>query len=138
MHRTAASIAEVRYGFERNALCVRVGWTPNAELKRASLRFESEGNESSAVLPLDAADHGMPEWIDTEDGDQADAGSYARDALLEVRLPLERWRSRSGETLVWRIVLVRDGAVEESAPGKGWFRTPMPPENPDLLLWSAT
>ena len=138
MHRTAASIAEVRYGFERNALCVRVGWTPNAELKRASLRFESEGNESSAVLPLDAADHGMPEWIDTEDGDQADAGSYARDALLEVRLPLERWRSMSGETLVWRIVLVRDGAVEESAPGKGWFRTPMPPENPDLLLWSAT
>jgi len=137
MHRTAASIAEVRYGFERDALCVRVEWAPNADLTRAALRFESEGNEPFATLPLDAAERGAPRWSDAGDGAQ-DSGSYARASILEARLPLGRWRSNAGDTLTWRIVLVRAGAVEESAPAKDWFRTPLPPANPDLLLWSAT
>ncbi|HKQ18342.1 MAG TPA: glycoside hydrolase family 57 protein [Candidatus Eisenbacteria bacterium] len=138
MHRTAASIGEVRYGFGGDALCVRVEWSSGVDLAGVALRFESEGNERSATLSLDAADRGVPSWSDAGDG-AGDAGSYALGAILEARLPLGRWRvGGAGDTLAWRIVLVRNGAVEESAPGKGWFRTPMPPANPDLLLWSAT
>jgi len=138
MHRTSASIAEVRYGFDGDALCIRVGWVAGADLRRASLQVEAEGNSSAAVIPLDGPERGTPSWSDGGAPESVDPGVFVRGALLEARLPLHRWRSVSGGVLAWRVVFRRAGAVEEAAPQTGWFRAHIPPEHPELLRWSAT
>ncbi len=152
MHRTAVAIAEVRYGFDGDSLCVRVGFVAGADLRRASLRLEVEGNSSAAAIPLDGPERGTPRWSDGGEGADGEAeaaraggaiadgdrGAYVRGGILEARLPLRRWRSKPGDVLAWRVLLTRDGEVEEAAPGSGWFRAQIPPEHPELLLWSAT
>jgi alpha-amylase/alpha-mannosidase (GH57 family) len=138
MHRTAMSIGELRYGFDRDALCVRIGFAAGAAFGRAVLRFEAEGNPAVASIPLDGPERGTPGWGGGHGRLAGDSGAYARGGILEARLPLRGWSSGPGDALAWRVVLQRDGAVEETVPRDGWFRTPIPPEHPELLLWSAT
>jgi len=138
MHRTSRAIGELRYGFEGDSLCVRVAFARDADLGGAVLRFEAEGKPAAATIPLDGREQGTPGWVGSSDRDAGDSGAFARDKVLEARLPLRRWDSKPGDVLVWRVVLRRDGAVEETAPGNEWFRTRIPPEHPELLLWSAT
>ena len=143
MHRTAASVAEVRYGFDGDALFLRVGWSPGADLTRAAIRIEAEGRRSAATVALDGPERGALEWSEEGTGEggggeAGDRGAYVRGVLVEARLPLGRWRSKAGDVLAWRIAFLRAGSVEETVPGNGWFRAQIPPEHPELLLWSAT
>ena len=138
MHRTSLTIGELRYGFDGDSLCVRVAFDDGADFGRVVLRFEAEGNPAIATIPLDGPEQGTPGWDGTGVRDAADSGAYARGRILEARFPLRRFNLKAGDVLAWRVVLRRDGATEETAPGDGWFRTPIPPEHPELLLWSAT
>jgi hypothetical protein len=141
MHRTSTSIAEVRYGFDGEALCVRVGWSPGADLARAEIRFEAEGRASVATIALDGPEQGIPGWSEAgkpETGERGDRGTYVRGDLLEARIPLGRWEAKAGDALAWRLVFLRGGSVEEAAPGREWFRTQISPEHSELLHWSAT
>jgi hypothetical protein len=148
MHQTTGVLRELRYGIDEASLFLRVAL--ETELAEGTLVVEgatgsADGGEQEWVgarIPVSGSGRGEPAWTGPADpgsgSGPVDAGMYARDEYLEVRLPFGRFGAEPGETLAWRLLVEVAGRGEERVPRDGALHVVRPRADRRLTHWSAT
>jgi alpha-amylase/alpha-mannosidase (GH57 family) len=132
MHRASAILRSVRFGGDGRSLYLWLDADPRAGAADAVIAVESAAGRVARV-PLRAG-RGVLEWNTAAE----DAGEYAAEDVVEMRLPLDALGVRAGEGAAFRVVLERGAIRDEVVPGSGWLVLPAAGPHPELDLWSAT
>ena len=133
MHRASAVVRSVRFGGDGRNLYIWIDADPRVAAGLV-IAVESAGGRL-ARIPLQVG-RGKPSW--TGAAPTGDAGEYAAEDVVELRLPLVSLGGQVGEATAFRVRLERGGAREEIVPAAGWLTLPAAGAHPGLDLWSAT
>ena len=137
MHLVSSTLRAVRFGTDGQNLYLMLGLeTPGASNSDVSIAvLLSGGEERLARVPLGAGGRGKPEWARLPPAKSTgDLGEYAIDRVVEVRIPFQAFE----ETPVrFRVLVERQGEVDEVAPHSGWFELRLRPDDPEISQWSA-
>jgi len=105
-HRASGTVRSIRYGADGDLIRIRV------ELVRAA------GVESGASLVVVL--EGSPE--------RETSVPLAAGEATEIRIPFPPTAAGAGDPMRFRVLLKRDGEVQEVAPLSGWFQVHRPPD----------
>jgi len=140
MHQVSGSIVSIRFGTDGRRLYVRVdGRGASSGFQGVSVAFEFAGVSPRIARADLAKGSGDLVWSGEGEREASDLapGSYARDEILEVEIPLRRAGAVPGSHLAFRLILEREGRAEEILPASGWLSLPVPLVDLDLTIWSA-
>jgi len=124
-HRVSGAVRTIRYDTGGKSIRIQVELARAAsEESDASVAIVLAGPpEREARAPLGKAGDGQLEWY--EGGRPAAAsepGTYVVGEAVEIRIPIPRPATESGDFVRFRVVLRRGREAEEGAPLTGWFQ----------------
>ncbi|MBM3498620.1 MAG: glycoside hydrolase [Armatimonadetes bacterium] len=134
MHRSAHIVREVYFGFDREALYLRVDTVgPAADaLDGAALCFTFPGRPDRRVALAPPAE---PATAPRLTGDLASAADGALDTIAELRIDLAPLGAQPGGFVAFAVCVELDGRVLERWPLRGFVRVETPTEDALASSW---
>ncbi len=135
-HAVTSVLAKVRFGVDERNLYVRVDWRGAALTGDTRLRIVfPDPPERAAAFDLQPGTSGEPVW---EGSGAGEAGAFAIDRIVELRVPFPRVGVAPGSVARFRVEVERGGADVERAPRAGVFTAAAPSQDFWLEQWSGT